>query len=126
VRTGVAAAAMPPEDGAGAGAVGRTAGRDGWRVAAEEDRRPKASERRRSAARERERIFGRNPSIFQACLAHTKKYHSLTVMVARSVRDWRGVSMGRNVGRGPLPTAEQEEGFSLLILAYFISHPLIT
>jgi hypothetical protein len=45
VRTGVAAAAMPPEDGAGAGAVDRTAGRDGWRVAAEEDRRPKASER---------------------------------------------------------------------------------
>jgi hypothetical protein len=54
--------------------------------------------------------------------------HALTarVMVARSVRDWRGVSMGRNVGRGPLPTAEQEEGLSLLILAYFISHPLIT
>jgi hypothetical protein len=49
-----------------------------------------------------------------------------TVMVATSVRDWRGVSMGRNVGRGPLPTAEQEEGFSLLILVYFISHPLIT
>jgi hypothetical protein len=49
-----------------------------------------------------------------------------TVMVARSVRDWRGNSMGRNVGRGPLPTAEQEEGFSLLILACFISHPLIT
>ena len=48
------------------------------------------------------------------------------VMVARSVRDCRGVSMGRNVGRGPLPTAEQEEGFSLLILACFISHPLIT
>jgi hypothetical protein len=48
------------------------------------------------------------------------------VMVARSVRDWREVSMGRNVGRGPLPTAEQEEGFSLLILACFISHPLIT
>jgi hypothetical protein len=47
-------------------------------------------------------------------------------MVARSVRDWREVSMGRNVGRGPLPTAEQEECFSLLILAYFISHPLIT
>jgi hypothetical protein len=47
-------------------------------------------------------------------------------MVARSVRDWRGVSMGRNTGRGPLPTAEQEEGLSLLILAYFISHPLIT
>jgi hypothetical protein len=34
--------------------------------------------------------------------------------------------MDRNIGRGPLPTAEQEEGFSLLILAYFISHPLIT
>jgi hypothetical protein len=33
--------------------------------------------------------------------------------------------MGRNVGRGPLPTAEQEEGFSLLILVSFISHPLI-
>jgi hypothetical protein len=48
------------------------------------------------------------------------------VMVARSVRDWREVSMGRNVGRGPLPTTEQEEGFSLLILACFISHPLIT
>jgi hypothetical protein len=46
------------------------------------------------------------------------------VMVARSVRDWRGVSMGKNVDRGPLPTVEQE-GFSLLILAYFISHPLI-
>jgi hypothetical protein len=50
----------------------------------------------------------------------------IAVMIGRSVRDWRGVSMGRNVGRGPLPTAEQEEGFSLLILAYFISHPLIT
>jgi hypothetical protein len=49
-----------------------------------------------------------------------------TVMVARSMRDWRRVSMNRNVGRGPLPTAEQEEGFSLLILACFISHPLIT
>jgi hypothetical protein len=48
------------------------------------------------------------------------------VMVARSVRDWRGGSMGRNAGRGPLPTAEQEHGFPLLILAYFISHPLIT
>jgi hypothetical protein len=48
------------------------------------------------------------------------------VMVARSARDWRGVSMDRNTGRGSLPTAEQEEGFSLLILAYFISHPLIT
>jgi hypothetical protein len=47
-------------------------------------------------------------------------------MVARSVRDWRGVSMGRNVDRGPLLTAEQEEGFSLLILVYFISHLLIT
>jgi hypothetical protein len=34
--------------------------------------------------------------------------------------------MDRNVGRGPLPTVEQEEGFSLLILAYFISHLLIT
>jgi hypothetical protein len=34
--------------------------------------------------------------------------------------------MDRNVGRGPLPTAEQEEGFSLLILVYFISRPLIT
>jgi hypothetical protein len=50
----------------------------------------------------------------------------ICVMVARSVRDWRGVSMGRNVGRGPLPTTKQEEGFSLLILVYFISHPLIT
>jgi hypothetical protein len=48
------------------------------------------------------------------------------IVVTRSVRDWRWVSIGRNVGRGPLPTAEQEEGFSLLILAYFISHPLIT
>jgi hypothetical protein len=47
-------------------------------------------------------------------------------MVARSVRDWRGVSMGRNVGRWPLPSAEQEKGFSLLILACFISHALIT
>jgi hypothetical protein len=53
-------------------------------------------------------------------------HDSVLVMVARSVRDWRGISMGRNVGRGPLPTAEQERGFSLLILAYFISHPLIT
>jgi hypothetical protein len=34
--------------------------------------------------------------------------------------------MGMNVGRGPLPTAEQEEGFSLLNLAYFISHTMIT
>jgi hypothetical protein len=34
--------------------------------------------------------------------------------------------MSRNTGRGPLPMAEQEEGFSLLILACFISHPLIT
>jgi hypothetical protein len=34
--------------------------------------------------------------------------------------------MGRNAGRRPLPGAEQDEGFSLLILAYFISHPLIT
>jgi hypothetical protein len=33
--------------------------------------------------------------------------------------------MGRNAGQGPLPTAEQEQGFSLLILAYFISNPLI-
>jgi hypothetical protein len=30
----------------------------------------------------------------------------LDVMIVRSVRDWRRVSMGRNVGRGPLPTAE--------------------
>jgi hypothetical protein len=52
--------------------------------------------------------------------------HRYSVMVARSVRDWRGILMGRNVGRGPLPTAEQEEGFSLLILTYFISHSLIT
>jgi hypothetical protein len=29
------------------------------------------------------------------------------VMVAKSVRDYRGVSMGRNVSRGPLPTTEQ-------------------
>jgi hypothetical protein len=49
-----------------------------------------------------------------------------SVMVARSVRDWRGVSMDKNVGRGLLPTAKQEEGFSLLILDYFIFHPLIT
>jgi hypothetical protein len=48
------------------------------------------------------------------------------VMVARSMRDWRGVSMGRNIGRGQRPPTEQEEGFSILILAYFISHPLIT
>jgi hypothetical protein len=48
------------------------------------------------------------------------------VMVVKSVRDWRGVSMGKNVDRGPLPTTEQEEGFFLLILAYFISHLLIT
>jgi hypothetical protein len=34
--------------------------------------------------------------------------------------------MGRNVGQEPLSTVEQEEGFSLLILACFISHPLIT
>jgi hypothetical protein len=27
---------------------------------------------------------------------------------------------------GASATAEQEEGFSLLILAYFIAHPLIT
>jgi hypothetical protein len=47
-------------------------------------------------------------------------------MVTRSVRDWRGVSMGRNLGHGPLPTVEQEEGFSLLILNCFIYHPLIT
>jgi hypothetical protein len=47
-------------------------------------------------------------------------------MVVRSVRDWSGVSMGSNVGRGPLSTAEQEESFSLLILASFISHPLFT
>jgi hypothetical protein len=52
--------------------------------------------------------------------------YGVCVMVARSVRDWRGVSMDKNVGRGPPPTAEQEEGFSLLILACFISHPLIT
>jgi hypothetical protein len=44
-------------------------------------------------------------------------------MVA-SVRDWKEVSIGKNVGRGPLPTAEQEEGLSLLILAYFISNRL--
>jgi hypothetical protein len=48
---------------------------------------------------------------------------SVIVMVARSVRDWRGVSMSRNVCRGPLPTAEQEEGFSLLILpTLFLIH----
>jgi hypothetical protein len=45
------------------------------------------------------------------------KMKSLFVMVARSVRDWRGVSMDRDVSRGSRPTAEQEEGFSLLILA---------
>jgi hypothetical protein len=60
-------------------------------------------------------VMGRQPMVWRP-----------HVMVARSVRNWREVSMGRNVGRGPLPTAEQEEGFSLLILAYFISHPLIT
>ena len=43
-------------------------------------------------------------------------------MVARSVRGWRGVSMGRNVGRGPLPTAEQVEGFSLLILTSSVDY----
>jgi hypothetical protein len=32
----------------------------------------------------------------------------------------------QGAGRGSLPTAEQEEGLSLLILACFISHPLIT
>jgi hypothetical protein len=64
------------------------------------------------------------------------------VMVARSMRDWRGNSMDGAAGgggvvlrtrgycsqgasRGPLPTGEQE-GFSLLILAYIISHTLIT
>jgi hypothetical protein len=49
-------------------------------------------------------------------------------MVARSVRKWRGVSMGRNVGRGPLPTTKQEEGFFLLIfcLLYFSSIDYIT
>jgi hypothetical protein len=41
-------------------------------------------------------------------------------------RTREGGSIGRNAGRGPLPKQEQEEGFSLLILAYFISHPLIT
>jgi hypothetical protein len=34
--------------------------------------------------------------------------------------------MDRNVGQGPLPTAKQEESFSLLIFVCFISHPLIT
>jgi hypothetical protein len=48
-----------------------------------------------------------------------------SVMVARSVSDWRGVLIGSNVGWGPLPTAEQEEGFYFLILVYFISYPLI-
>jgi hypothetical protein len=61
-----------------------------------------------------------------AAAAAATPWASLGPGTARSVRDWRGVSMGRNTGRGPLPTAEQEEGLSLLILAYFISHPLIT
>jgi hypothetical protein len=64
------------------------------------------------------------------------------VMVARSVRDWRGNSMVRaaggggavlfmreqysrycsqGAGRGPLPPAEQEGFPPLLFLAYFIS-----
>jgi hypothetical protein len=47
-------------------------------------------------------------------------------MVARLVRDERGVSIGSNVGRGPLLMVKQEESFSLLIIAYFISHLLIT
>jgi hypothetical protein len=34
--------------------------------------------------------------------------------------------MDRNAGREASATAEQEESFSLLILACFISHPLIT
>jgi hypothetical protein len=61
-----------------------------------------------------------NSGIYKLYTMHT------TVMVTRSVRDWRGVSMGRNAGRGSLPMAEQDEGFFLLILVYFISHPLIT
>jgi hypothetical protein len=34
---------------------------------------------------------------------------TVIVMVAISVRDWRGISMDRDVARGPLPTAKQEE-----------------
>jgi hypothetical protein len=34
---------------------------------------------------------------------------------------WAGTLAG-----GPLPMSEQDEGFFLLMLAYFISHPLIT
>lgn len=47
-------------------------------------------------------------------------------MAARSVRDWSGVSMDRNVDRGPLSTAEQKESFFLLIHVSFISDQLIT
>jgi hypothetical protein len=61
-----------------------------------------------------------------SCLLYFSSIDYITVMVARSVRDWRGVSMGRNIGRGPPPTTEQEESLSLLILVCFISHPLIT
>jgi hypothetical protein len=61
------------------------------------------------------------------CFIMTGAFMSWTsIMVARSVSDWRGVSMSSNVSRGPLPKTEQEDGFSLLILAYFISHLLIT
>jgi hypothetical protein len=47
-------------------------------------------------------------------------------MVARSVRNWRGGIDGHERRPGASATAEREEGFSLLILAYFISYPLIT
>jgi hypothetical protein len=51
-------------------------------------------------------------------------YPILCVMVARSVRDWRGVLMGRKVGREPLPTTEQE-GF-LPSNSYLLCQPHIT
>jgi hypothetical protein len=67
-----------------------------------------------------------NPIGSRLLYGHDPSFCNPYVMVARSVRDWRKVSMDGNVGRGPVPTAEQDEGFSLLILACFISHPLIT
>jgi hypothetical protein len=47
-----------------------------------------------------------------------------TVRDSRATTRVRGTR--RRAGQGPLPTAKQEEGFSLLILVYFIFHPLIT
>ena len=72
----------------------------------------------------RERCSGREAAV--ADRERGGREMETNVMVARSVRDWRGVSMDRNVVRRPLPTTEQEEGFSLLVFSYFISHPLIT